>query len=209
MKHLKTALLLCSFVFLIACKGEKEPENATATKAETRRADPDRQEITRLVKDMYWWVEKGNMSFGFQSVAKDSVVVGYDRAAQSLYEKKLEKSGLFAKEFVDNTARIFNKQDELLRNGKAEWLEGDMPPFGNPDVNAWCGCQDTPTDDFDKIHVVIEKTTADTAELYWNWTGFGEDWEQEHYHIKVVREKSKWKIAWMEGWDYESNVKLD
>jgi len=208
MKPLKTALLLCSFVFLIACKGEKESENATATKAETREADPDRQEITRLVKDVYKWHDTVKTYNAFRPYIKDSMIIGYDRIGQSLYTMQMDKSGLFATEFIDNMGRIFNKQDELLRSGKAQWHEGDMPPFGGSDVNPWCNCQDQPTDDFDKIHVVIEKMTSDSAEIYWNWKGFGKDWENVHYNIKVLKESGKWKIARMEGWDYETNVKL-
>lgn len=208
MKTLKTVLLLCAFAFLISCKGEKEPENATDAKVETRETDPDREEITRLVKDVYKWHDTVNTHNAFRSFIKDSMIVGYDPIGQSLYRVQMDNSGLFSTEFMDNMGRIFNKQDELLRSGEAEWHEGDMPPFGGSDVNPWCRCQDRPTDDYDKINVVIEKMTADTATLYWNWKGFGKDWEQEHYHIRVVKEKGKWKIAWMEGWDYEINVKL-
>ncbi|AWH84624.1 hypothetical protein HYN59_05600 [Flavobacterium album] len=194
---------------MISCKNETEPNATRNSGIEVQQAEKDRNEITLLVKNVYKWLNIADGPSGFSPVTKDSLIVGYDHADQKLYEKELSKSGLFAKEFVDNTARIFNKQDELLRNGKAEWQEGDMPPFGGSDVNAWCRCQDQPTDDFDKINVVIEKMISNTADLYWNWTGFGEDWENEHYHIKVVKENGRWKIAWMEGWDYEENVKLN
>ncbi len=208
MKPLKIALLLCTITFLISCKGETKPENAADAKTEIREADPDRQEITRLVKDMYKWHDTVKTHNAFRPFIKDSLIVGYDRIGQSLYVMQLDNSGYFANEFMDNMAKIFNKQDELLRSGEAQWHEGDMPPFGGSDVNPWCNCQDQPTEDYDKIHVVVEKMTDEAAEIYWNWTGFGEDREQEHYHIRVVREKGKWKIAWMEGWDYETNVKL-
>ncbi|WP_294819926.1 hypothetical protein [uncultured Flavobacterium sp.] len=204
-------ITLCSFGFIAACSNKRETENAAIIpdfSIDAKEADWDRNEIDKLVKGTYKWLDTVKTPGAFRPFVKDSMIVGYDRIAQNLHMVQLDKSGYFATEFIDNIARIFNEQDELLRSGKAKWLEGDMPPFGYPDVNAWCGCQDSPTDDYDTMNVVIEKMTSGTAELYWNWTGFGKDWENEHYHIKTVKVNGKWKIAWMEGWDYEKNVKI-
>lgn len=208
MKPLKTAFLLCSFILFLSCKGEKEGENATPNfSIEAKEADWNRNEVDKLVKNAYKWVEKTDGSKFFRPFVKDSMIVGFDPISQNLYMKQMQESGYFAAELRNTIGKIFSRQNELLRSGKAVWHDGELGPF-DTGVNQWCNCQDTPTDDYDKMNVVIEKMTSDTADLYWNWKGFGDDWEKEHYHINVVKEDGKWKIARMEGWDYETNVKL-
>lgn len=187
---------------LVSCKKETVTPKPTATK-ETPFTK-DQKEIEKLVKDMYHWV--GNAPddpHGWRRFIKDSLVVGYDQIGHSLYMMNFNKNGYFSTGFIDNMARIFNTQDKLLRNGKVKWHVNDMSPF-HGDANPWCNCQDGGLND---ITLHFEKTEANTATFYW----YREDYENSgydklHYHMRAIKEGGKWKIDYMEGWDYEANT---
>jgi len=198
---MKRLFILSLLITIISCKNE-----STAPKpAETKEilATKGQKEIEKLVKDMYHWVENTPDSNGFRPFVKDSLVVGYDPIGQSLYTKSLRDSGYFSQGFLDNINSIYRTQDKLLRSGKVEWYDNEMSPF-HGDANQWCNCQDGALSD---ITLHFEKVEANTAAFYWNWEVYDDpSWANHHYHIRTVKENGKWKIDYMEGWDYKANT---
>lgn len=212
MKFLK-AIALIAIISLSACT---KTENSAAPDSNTDQPknkdittenpyEADKQEIEKLVKSMYVHHEQAHDRHSFKPVIKDTLIVGYDMTEHKLYLEKLRKTGFFTEEFITNMDNIVKKQDELLRTRKIELPEGDMPPF-NGNVDSWCNCPDN--DDYNKISLHFEQINPKTAKFYWNWEGLGDpSWAAHHYNMRTVKENGKWKIAWMEGWDYETSTR--
>jgi hypothetical protein len=215
MKTLKNILLSLPFAFMACNKTENTAETTIAeqtpeTTLSDSSAEQNKSEIEKTVKDMYHWYENKKHWKGNKYIIKDSLIVGYEMADQELYLNELRESGFFAEEFITNMDRIIKKQDELLRTGKVEWFDNDMTPF-NGDANNWCNCQDYPTDNdpFGQIKFTFTKLNKNEADIFWKWN-VTEDahpsWHEFKYTMRMVKESEKWKIAWMEGWDYKLNT---
>jgi len=203
MKHLLTLTLL--FTLLISCQKNESKTPAKAPKTAVTIIDKDKNEIEKLVKGMYRWQKKRqSLLHEFRCFVKDTVVVGLDPISHSLYLKSLHDSGFFSGEFRGNMTRIFKKQDELVRSKKVEWYTTEMGPFDSG-ANPWCNCQDELS--YDEISLHFEKIDTTGATFYWNWEGVDDSWAKHHYAMRTVKENGKWKIAYMQGWDYEENTK--
>lgn len=213
MRILKT-IATVTLISLAACqKTEKTTENnegALPVVATEKTVDKtENTAIETLVKDMYAWNRNRSHTNEFQSVVKDTLVTGYNMGSHKLYLKELRDSGFFAEEFIANMDKIVQEQNKLLGSGKIEWYEGDLSPFSG-DFDPWCGCQDEPAENaFSKITLHFESLNNATAKFYWNWEGFGDDWAAEHYNMRTVIENGKWKIAYMQGWDYAANLGVE
>lgn len=218
MKTLKSILLLLPFAFFACNKTENTAETAPTEQtleitASDSSSEHDKNEIEKKVKDMYRWFENKKDWKGNKYIIKDSLIVGYDMADQKLYLRELQESGYFAEEFISNMGRIIKKQDELLRTGKVEWLDNDMIPF-HGDVNNWCNCQDVPTDTdpYGQIKITFTKLNQKEADIFWKWNvskDVDPSWAEPKYAIRMAKKNNKWKIAWMEGWDYDVNTKAE
>jgi hypothetical protein len=210
MNTAKTIILLFC-LSLTACKKDRDTQtNAPQpTPAVQINIADDKIAIDNLVKDMYVWNEKRHQDKDFETVVKDSMVVGYNMENHKRFLKELRTSGFFAEEFITNIDKIAQEQHKLLSSGKIKWSDGDLGPFDG-DVNAWCGCQDEPAANaYRKITLHFEKIDNNAATFYWNWEGFGADWAAEHYNMRAVKENGKWKIAYMQGWDYAANLGVE
>lgn len=189
-------------------------EQTSETITPDNAVEQDKKEIEKLVKDMYRWNGNGDLGYEFKNIVKDSLIVGYDIVSSEVCLKKLRESGFFAEEFVFNMNKIIKKQDELLRTGKVEWLDGDMSPFEVDNANNWCNCQDEPTDNdpYGQIKITFTKLNQKEADIFWKWNvtkDVDPSWAEPKYTIRLVKENNKWKIAWMEGWDYDVNTKAE
>ncbi|PZR23832.1 MAG: hypothetical protein DI539_02335 [Flavobacterium psychrophilum] len=185
---------------------EQTPEMTLSDSSE----EEDKKAIENVVKGLYHFQENKQDWKGSKEIIKDSLIVGYDMADQELYLKQLQESGFFAEEFITNMDRIIKKQDELLRTGKVEWHVNDMAPF-NADADKWCNCQDVPTDDdpFGQIKITFTKLDKNKADIFWKWNVTNNthpSWGEFIYPMRMIKENNKWKIAWMEGWDYDKNT---
>lgn len=218
MKIFKSILLIVPFAFMACNKTESTTETtATEQTPETTLSDSpaeqDKSEIEKTVKGMYHWLENKKSQYGNKYIIKDSLIIGYDMADQKLYVGELHESGFFAEEFISNMDRIIKKQDELLRTGKVEWNNYDMIPF-HGDVNNWCNCQDVPTDTdpYGQIKITFTKLNQKEADIFWKWNvskDVDPSWAEPKYAIRMAKKNNKWKIAWMEGWDYDVNTKAE
>ena len=79
-----------------------------------------------------------------------------------------------------------------------------MTPFGS-DASPWCDCQDYPDNYWKIMKIEISDLTLNSATIYWTWpktATFAEN--NNKYLIKLTREDNKWKIAYMDGFDFNS-----
>ena len=194
-----TSYLLTALLVLASCQDKEQETKESATE------NPDKPKIEKLVKDMYNWADSPRNVGTYNYIVKDSIVVGFDRIGYSLYLKRLYDTDFFSEEFINNMTAIINEQTRQLKTGETEWTEGDMSPFGGDD-NPWCNCQDN--DSYTDIKVTFDTLTADSAAIRWSWDK-GAFKGTPDYNIRLKKEGGKWKITWMEGWDYIKNTVVE
>ncbi|WP_338815121.1 hypothetical protein V9L05_08420 [Bernardetia sp. Wsw4-3y2] len=119
--------------------------------------------------------------------------------AQKNSIKRLEKSGFFAKEFLENYEKLSATMDEKLKNESAVWQVGDLSPFIDSGVNALCNCQDYPEKYWEKLLLSkFEKQGEETAFIWTLDNGF-------IYKVRAKKENEIWKISYLEGFDKKNS----
>lgn len=159
----------------------------------------DKQQLENLIRKTYEWVETKNSNNDFDGI-KNKKGDKYIALNLNSHKKRLEefkKTNFFAQQFIDNYNKIALKIDADLKNKKMEWFIDDMPPFGG-DSNSWCNCQDNPEQYWKTMKIKNLKIDNNKASFKWTWS-----WEGE-YSVKAVKENGVWKIAYLEGFDYNS-----
>ncbi len=206
-----TAIIIIALLSLTACKKSEDVKDSkvVTTTINEKALTNDRKTIEDLVRDMYIWNEKRDYKHEFEPVIKNGKAVGYNLDSHKIFLKELLDSGFFSQEFIANIDKVFQEQNKLLTNGKVQWREGEMGPFQG-DANVWCGCQDEPAEDaYNKLTLHFENLDNNSAKFYWNWEGYGDDWAAKQYYMRAVKEDGKWKIAYMQGWDYNANLGVE
>jgi len=165
----------------------------------------DKQEIEILVKKLYEWVETKNSNNDFNPLAnkKGDKYIGLDLNSHKKRLEELKKTNFFSQQFLDNYNKIALRIDSNLKTKKIEWLEGDLPPFGN-DANPWCNCQDYPDNYWKTMTINHLKIENDKASFDWTWSWKGDF----KYKVKTVKENGVWKIASLEGFDFNDFTKI-
>lgn len=165
----------------------------------------DKQEIESLIRKAYQWIETKNNNSDFDPITnkKGDKYTGLDLAAHKKRMETLKKTNFFSQQFLDNYNKIALKIDSNLKNKKTEWLVGDLSPFGN-DANPWCNCQDSPDDYWKTITVNNLKVDNNKASFYWTWSLKGDF----KYKTTVVKENGVWKIASLEGFNFDEFTKI-
>ncbi|MFT3737399.1 MAG: hypothetical protein QM786_01450 [Breznakibacter sp.] len=184
----------------IACN----PRSAKPIDDPSEGFDEDKKAIEQLVRNFYKWQEANDTNIGFTPIPDpfDSIYVGLDLNELERGIAILKGSNFFADEFLDNYKRIVQTIDQKLRNGELVWFVGDMPPFGN-NTNMWCNCQDYPYDNpWDLIEFKYDRMEPHLATLTWTW-GKSEWSKNFKYQIIVKKTDFQWKIAYLEGFDFE------
>lgn len=180
----------------------------------------DEEEIQNLIRKVLFWADFIN-DFGVEPIIRltDSqgrFYIGFDLNGHKKFLDMLREIDLFAKEFIENYNQIILTLDKKLRNNEYEkWLVGKLPPFNFAnDYNPWCNCQDAPYDSpnpWDCVEVKVIEINNDRAQLIWTWGGLNSNmdssWKEFSYNFRTVKENGKWKIAYMEGFDFEQGVK--
>jgi len=166
----------------------------------------DKQQLETLLLKTYQWVETKNSNNDFNPAEdkKGEKYIGLNLKEHAKRLEELKKTNFFSQQFLDNYNKIALKLDANLKNKKLEWLVGDLPPFGN-DTNAWCDCQDNPEEYWKTLKMHNLKIENDTASFSWTWTKWKDD---SKYKVKAVKENGIWKIAYLEGFDYDSLTKI-
>jgi hypothetical protein len=144
--------------------------------------------------------------------SNDSIYVGFDLVAHKKNLEILKQTNLFTKGFIENYNQIILTLDKGLRDGKYEtWLVGDLPPFifAN-DYSPWWDGQES----FPLEQGMIELISSDknNGEYYFkcdnNLNGF-EGLESYKMRFKVSKEANKWKISYLEGFEFKECTRKD
>lgn len=212
---LKTATKVNKFLFsgivllvMIHCTQEKDKSNLPNNKQEIKITDSvdnkqsDSLALLKLTKQLYEWQEFKSKESDFDPLQKektDTIYAGIDMIKHKKRLKELQETQFFSKSFIDNYNKIAVKIDKEMKTGNLQWVIGELPTFGN-DTNFWCNCQDVPDNFLNKIWIMNLNITDNTAAYNWSWG------EGLVYHIKAVKENNSWKIAGMEGFDYENLI---
>ena len=171
--------------------------------------DKDETEIQMLIQEILKWSDSKE-SFDLLPLMADNndLITGFDLRQLDSNLIKLENTGFFSKEFINNYDQIIRTLDKKLRNKEFkynEWYIGELPIFRFANgASPWCMCQDTPSNDLSEIE--INNINDSSADLEWIWNP-GSDWVD--FKIRVVREDNKWKVSYLQGFDYNEAIKGD
>jgi hypothetical protein len=185
----------------------------SAELSDTKNPNTDKIEIRTLVRKVLNWSETKNNGDLLPLITddKDSLFIGFDLDQLKNNLIKLKSTGFFSTEFINNYNSIILKLDEKMRKKEIDtWSTGEIPPFAfASNSNPWCNCQDTPGS-WDIVEVYPIRLNADEGELYWNWGNLGKDfspdWNEFKYKFKVKKEDGKWKISYLEGFDFKEST---
>jgi len=176
-----------------------------------------KKEIQNLVRKMLNWAESDDVVDVLPLVADDDdVVIGFDLDKHKATLNALRATGFFAEEFIENYNKIIVTLDKKVRNNEfGEFFITEMPPLRfATGASPWCNCQDVPYDNpnpWDDVEIEVIKLNNDRAQVIWKWgrhdlnshpsvTGFT-------YTFSTEKENGKWKIAYMEEFDFEISTK--
>jgi hypothetical protein len=198
-------LYLLPFVWVLFLGSKPASIEHTAAKESFVFAN-DKQQLETLLLKTYQWVETKNSNNDFNPVEdkKGEKYTGLNLKEHTKRLEELKKTNFFSQQFLDNYNKIALKIDANFKNKKLEWFVGDLPPFGN-DTNAWCDCQDSPEEYWKTLKINNLKIENDKASFSWTWTKWKDD---SKYNVKAVKENGTWKIAYLEGFDYENLTKI-
>jgi hypothetical protein len=217
MKNIKLLALIIGLIFL-SCTQKKNSDNSTVQQTDsvkTTTNSNDKEEIKNLIRNVLIWSEsKGSIDLlPVLTDSKDSVYIGFDLKKHKENLGKLIKTGFFSKEFTENYNQIILTLDKKLRNKEYdEWLVGELQTFifAN-DVNPWWAGQDHL--DWKFVEVEIINLNNQTGELNWTYGKLGaeydSDWRKFKSYFKVVREDNKWKISYMEKFNFKESTRKD
>ena len=181
--------------------------NTEAIRTENKK---DKDEIQKLIRQVLCWSDTLH-NIDFLPVIPDNrnnKYVGFDMIKHNENLEIFKQTNFFSSEFIENYNKIILTLDKKFRNGKFEdWFVGEMPPFNFfSDVNPWCLCQDIPYDDPNPF-ILVEIVKSDSGKYEWKWGNLkqnvAEDWKEFRYKFNVCKENGKWKISYLQGFDYE------
>jgi len=216
MKYINLTTLILGLILF----GYNQTDTKTTwvTREKVSASSKDKEQIQNLIRQVLNWADTNNSIDFLPTItdSKNSFYIGFDLGKHKQNLVKLRQADLFSTEFIDNYNQIILTLDKGLRNGKyEEWLVGDLPPFTFvSDVNPWCLCQDVPDDtvnpwDFVEIRTIY--LDKDKGEASWDWGKLEfnthPSWKDFSYNFKVVKENHKWKIAYLQGFDFKESTK--
>ncbi len=191
-----------------------KPNTSVKTKSDTVKSpdnSKDKEEIQTLIRQMLNWAEsKGSIDL-LPVLSKDSICVGFDFDKEKQTLEKLKSTGFFADEFINNYDQIIRTLDKKIKNNEFEkWNTYELPTFNfDNDASPWCSCQDNLS--WDKVGVEIINLDNDKGELKWNWgktdPSTDQSWKDFSYKFNVVKVDGKWKISYLQGFDYTESIK--
>ncbi len=178
----------------------------------------DKKDIQALIRKVLLWAESGKAPDLTPVItdSKDSLCIGFDDEKVKANLKIFKSTGYFSDEFIDNYHNILSTLEQEMKNKRfAPWSTGELPPynFAN-DVDPWSDCQDVPYDKpnaYSLVDVHVVSLNKEEGELYWTWGRIGINTDNSpdefRYKFKVKKEGNKWKISYLEGFDFEQSVK--
>lgn len=213
MKYITLLSLTLSLMHL-GCTHSSKPNTSAKTTVETTKLPDtvyDKNEIRSLTRQVLKWGDSKNEIDLLPALSKDSICTGFDFNKLNQNLEKLKKTGFFADEFIDNYSQIIHTLDKKIKNNELEkWNVYELPPFAFAnDSSPRCSCQDNLP--WDNVEVQVVKLDDKKGELTWNWGKTDADtdqsWKDFAYKFKVVKVNGKWKISYLQGFDYEESIK--
>jgi hypothetical protein len=157
--------------------------------------------LLELTKSLYKWNQINNNDDFFNPLQRketDTAYLGLDMNWHMQKLREMKHSDLFTESFISNYNKIALLIDAELKDGSLKWNIGELPPFGNG-ANLWCDCQDFADDFLNKLYIM--HLQPEKGGIFYNWAdGSG----GTPYNIKALKVGKKWKINYMEGFDYGS-----
>lgn len=217
MKRIGLVLLVIGLT-LSSCNQKNKTVNTTEIRQENVEVSDkssNKEEIRNQIRQALNWTDSQNRIELLPVVtdSADSIYIGFDLDEHKQNLEKLKSAGFFATEFIDNYNQIILALDKGLRNGEyEEWLVGSLPTFAFANgASPWCLCQDNL--DWNTVEVNIISLDNEKGELEWYWENLDsetdESWDVFKYKFRVVKEDNIWKIAYMEGFDFEESTRKD
>jgi hypothetical protein len=182
---------------------KEKSENSIAT-------ETDKEEIEKLLIQVLKWSDSKESISLLPALtdSKDSIVIGFDMEELKTNLERLKETGFYANEFIENYNQIILTLDRKLRNKEFKyetWFVGDLPIFKFANGwNPWCCCQDYAVSQLEGVEIV--KLNDKFGELKCKRTE-GSSWID--FKFNVVKEDNKWKISYMQGFDFEEGTKGD
>jgi len=147
------------------------------------------------------------------------VNVGLNMKEHTKNLAKIRESGFFSREFVANYNNLITTLDQRLSLGDIVWMCDVMQSFNfAQDHDVWIAGQELPYYDPEPFEIIEMQTIQldDTkGEFYWKWAavnGMGQATKSalENYkqRFEVVKEDGKWKISYLQTFDYEQGIKF-
>ena len=209
----KVGFLILIFVFL-SCNNnpkiktsQKQVDSPVTTETST-----DKEEIQKLIRQVLIWSDSTHLNLlPVLADSIDSLYIGFDMNELKSNLNMLKETNLFAIEFIDNYNKIILTLDSNLKNKEyGDWLVDDLPVFNFAnDVNPWCLCQDNLP--WENVVVQIISLSGDKGELSWKWGNLSANsdssWSNFSYNFTVVKEDGRWKIAYLQGFDFKESTK--
>ena len=215
MKNTILFILIIGLVFVSCNQNNKTNviKEEQTENLQVKELSKDEEEIQNLIRNVLKWADTENSIDILPALTdeEDSLYIGFDMKRHEENLNKLRKTDFFAKEFIENYNQIIRTLDKKMRSKEYdEWLVGDLPTFGfSNDEDVWCSCQDYPYDEGDpnawNVEVKVVRLNSENGELEYTWDK--STWADFKYKFKVVKENGKWKISYMEGFDFEKGVR--
>jgi hypothetical protein len=219
MKSLNCLLLVIS-VLVISCScvqthNEADMSAKDSNVAVMQEVDnaKNKEEIEILIRNVLKWTDSKQAIRLLPIIAKDSICTGFDLDTLKRNLTQLKGIGYFASEFIQNYNLIILTLDKKIKNYEFnKWNVYELPTFRFAnDINPWCECQDNL--DWNLVKVKIIRLSNDNGEMIWYWGNLNKNydasWKDFEYKFRVVKEDGKWKIAYMEGFDFNESIRKD
>jgi hypothetical protein len=220
MKYLKFSVFLLILGLSGCYQNDKTQESVTKADTNSNLKTPDiskdKQEIQNLIRKVLKW-SKSKQTIDLLPVladSKDSIYSGFDLEKHKMNLEKLKKTNFFTPGFIENYNQIILTLDNGMRKHEFEWEVGSLPDFNFAnDVDPWCLCQDWPDGKpsaWDLVEVQIINVNSEKGGLFWKWGKLDlnpdSSWKDFKYKFEVEKETGKWKISYMEGFDYKNST---
>jgi len=224
MHNKKTTIILGVIVafILVGCNRDNSTAKKKIEQVENLQQidfSKDKEEIQNLIRQTLKWADSEN-SIDLLPVLtnKDGICIGIDLNKHKSNLDKLRATGYFANEFIENYNQIILELDKKLRNNEFEqWSVNELPPFRFAnDVDPWTLCQDVPYDNpspWDYVEIEVIELDNSNAQLVWKWGNLSlntdSGWKKFSYKFRTVKENGKWKIAYLQGFDFKESTQND
>jgi hypothetical protein len=195
--------IIFSVAILFSCKQSVSTQNRQSNlpldqKAVDPSANNDSVEILSLLKNVYRWHAKNQSNLlDFDVTVKDSFQTGINYETFNKTFSALQQTNYFSTSFLDNYKKIADYVNNKLTTANPKYL--NEINFSFQDADPWTGFQDDFQDFWDKLKITNYSADKNSASLIWSVQT--NDWTSDKYAVSFTKENSKWRVAYLEGFD--------